>query len=232
MSHVLTPPKSALKPRPWLLFSSSTGQTFKNFYQRLDRESQDSLVGFFTDRPCAAATLARQVLHETPVYQLDRKSFETFMLDWIEKKRSERREFEDAVVFLCGFFGILSKEFLDACPFPVLNTHPTLLPSFPGLDHKVQRKAWETVSVSGFTVHMVDETLDGGPIVFQQPVSMDPSWTEDEARNAVRETEQRWLPYVWSYILRSSLQKSDVKLTSRELRLKHNFHFKSFMEAR
>jgi phosphoribosylglycinamide formyltransferase-1 len=114
----------------------------------------------------------------------------------------------------------------------VINTHPSLLPAFPGLDHKVQRKAWETVPVSGFTIHMVNETLDGGPIIFQQPVSMDPSWNEDEARHAVRETEQRWLPPVWSQLLRSDLQKADLELSSRELRLKHKMKFNSFMEAR
>lgn len=212
-------------PRPWLLFSSSTGQTFKNFYQRLDVASQDSLQGFFTDRPCAAATLARQALREAPVYELEKKQFENFVLEWIEKKR-----IDNAVILLCGFFGILSKEFLDACPFPVINTHPSLLPSFPGLDHKVQRLAWESVPVSGFTLHLVNEKLDGGAIIFQQPVALDPHWTEDESRQQVRDVEQRWLPLVWTKILRSEISKNDLQLTSRELRLKHGLFINSFVE--
>gem|GEM_PF-878984 len=216
---------SSSQPRPWLLFSSSTGQTFRSFYQRLDLQSQDSMLGFFTDRPCAAATLARQVLREAPVYELEKKKFEAFMLDWIEKKN-----IDNALILLCGFFGILSKEFLDACPFPVVNTHPSLLPAFPGLDHRVQKKAWESVPVSGFSVHMVSEELDGGPIIFQQPVSMDPRWSEDDARKNVRDAEQRWLPKVWMNLLRSDLQKEDLSLTSRDLRLKHNWNFNSFVE--
>jgi folate-dependent phosphoribosylglycinamide formyltransferase PurN len=211
--------------RQWLLFSSSTGQTFRSFYLGLDAESQSSIEGFFTDRPCAAATLARQVLERAPVYELERKQFEAFVLDWIEKK-----QIKDAVILLCGFFGILSADFLERCPFPVINTHPSMLPSFPGLDHKVQRLAWESVPVSGFSVHMVTEKLDGGAIVFQQPVALDPRWDEDESRRQVRAVEQRWLPRIWMQILRSQISKEDLSLTSRELRLKHGFFDFGFQE--
>jgi len=211
--------------RPWLLFSSSTGQTFRSFYQGLDPDCQASIEGFFTDRPCAAATLAKQILEKAPVYELEKKHFEAFVLDWIEKK-----QLKDGVILLCGFFGILSANFLARCPFPVLNTHPSLLPSFPGLDHKVQRLAWESVPVSGFSVHMVTEKLDGGAIVFQQPVALDPRWDEDESRRQVRAVEQRWLPRIWNAVLRSSISKDDLALTSRELRLKHSLFDFGFQE--
>ncbi len=214
-----------VKARPWLVFSSSTGQTFRAFYQGLDNESRAGIEGFFTDRPCAAATLARQLLERAPVYELEKKQFESFVLDWIEK-----RQLKDAVVLLCGFFGILSAEFLERCPFPVINTHPSLLPAFPGLDHKVHKKAWESVSVSGFTLHMVNETLDGGPIVFQQPVALDPRWDEDESRRQVRYVEQRWLPRIWQRVVRSSISKDDLSLSSRDLRLKHEFFEPGFQE--
>ncbi len=217
------------KKRQWLLFSSSTGQTFRNFYLSLHKDSQTQIKGFFTDRPCAAATIARQVLEEAPVYELERAKFENFVLQWIEK-RVEKQELDDAVILLCGFFGILSKEFLEKCPFPVFNTHPSLLPAFPGLDKKVQKQAWESVPISGFTIHMVNASLDGGPIVFQQPVAMDPRWSEDEARDAVRAAEQRWLPVVWEYLLKTNVSKDDVLLTSRELRAKHGLFGAGFQE--
>ena len=220
---------AGLKKRPWLLFSSSTGQTFRNFYLALEKETQSQIKGFFTDRPCAAATLARNVLEEAPVYELEKAKFEDFVISWIEK-RAEKEDLEDAVILLCGFFGILSADFLERCPFPVVNTHPSLLPAFPGLDKKVQRKAWESVPVSGFTVHMVNASLDGGPIVFQQPVAMDPRWNEDQARNAVRDTEQRWLPVIWEKIISTNMSKADVELTSRELRAKYQLFGVGFQE--
>jgi folate-dependent phosphoribosylglycinamide formyltransferase PurN len=215
----------ALKQRPWLLFSSSTGQTFRSFYSALGSEAQNGILGFFTDRPCAAATIARQSLEEAPVYELEKSKFEEFVLEWIEKK-----EIQDAAILLCGFFGILSEDFLERCPFPVFNTHPSLLPAFPGLDKKVQKKAWEQVPISGFTVHMVNASLDGGPILFQQPVAMNPAWNEEEARDAVREAEQRWLPMVWEQVLNSRISKEDVALSGRELRQKHYWHLPTFVE--
>ena len=73
------------------------------------------------------------------------------------------------LVVLAGFMRILSRVFLDAFPYGILNIHPALLPSFPGVD--VQQKALDYgVKMSGCTVHFVDDTLDAGPIIMQAGV--------------------------------------------------------------
>jgi phosphoribosylglycinamide formyltransferase 1 len=73
------------------------------------------------------------------------------------------------LVCLAGYMRVLSREFIDAYRGRILNIHPSLLPSFPGLD--AQRQALEAgVKKSGCTVHFVDETLDGGPIIAQRVV--------------------------------------------------------------
>jgi phosphoribosylglycinamide formyltransferase 1 len=73
------------------------------------------------------------------------------------------------LVCLAGYMRLLSPCFVEAFRGRVLNIHPSLLPAFPGLD--AQRQAVEHgVRVSGCTVHFVDETLDGGPIVTQRAV--------------------------------------------------------------
>jgi phosphoribosylglycinamide formyltransferase-1 len=64
---------------------------------------------------------------------------------------------------------VLSSEFLNAFPRRILNIHPSLLPSFPGLNPQAQALE-QGARVSGCTVHFVDETLDGGPIVAQREV--------------------------------------------------------------
>lgn len=99
---------------------------------------------------------------------------------FIPSKQRLREEFDaDAVqvlnehnvslVVLAGFMRILSSVFLDAFRFGILNIHPALLPTFPGTD--VQQKAIDYgVRFSGCTVHFVDGTLDGGPIVLQAAV--------------------------------------------------------------
>jgi phosphoribosylglycinamide formyltransferase-1 len=73
------------------------------------------------------------------------------------------------LVCLAGYMRLLSTGFIEAFRHRILNIHPSLLPSFPGLD--AQRKAIEHgVKWSGCTVHFVDETLDGGPIIMQRVV--------------------------------------------------------------
>ena len=73
------------------------------------------------------------------------------------------------LICLAGYMRILSQSFLDSYRGRLLNIHPSLLPSFPGLD--AQRQALDNgVKLAGCTVHFVDETLDGGPIIAQRTV--------------------------------------------------------------
>ena len=73
------------------------------------------------------------------------------------------------LVCLAGYMRLLSSCFIEAFPRRILNIHPSLLPSFPGLDAHHQALA-HGVKFSGCTVHFVDDTLDGGPIIAQRVV--------------------------------------------------------------
>jgi phosphoribosylglycinamide formyltransferase-1 len=83
---------------------------------------------------------------------------------------------------------VLSPEFINAYPGRILNIHPSLLPAFPGLDAQRQALA-QGVKTSGCTVHLVDETLDGGPIIAQRivPVNRDDTVESLAARILVEE---------------------------------------------
>ncbi|HYO92476.1 MAG TPA: phosphoribosylglycinamide formyltransferase [Pyrinomonadaceae bacterium] len=79
------------------------------------------------------------------------------------------REHKVELVCLAGYMRLLSARFIDELRGRVVNIHPSLLPAFPGLD--AQRQALEHgVGWTGCTVHFVDEHLDAGPIILQQPV--------------------------------------------------------------
>ncbi len=73
------------------------------------------------------------------------------------------------LICLAGYMRLLSSSFVQAFPKGIINIHPSLLPSFPGLD--AQKQAYDAgVSVTGCTVHYVDEHLDNGPSILQKEV--------------------------------------------------------------
>lgn len=96
-------------------------------------------------------------------------------------------------VCLAGYLRIVGRELVDAYPERIVNIHPSLLPSFPGLD--AQRQAFEHgVKVSGCTVHLVDAGLDTGPIVLQRAV--DVATARSPAELAARILEEEHAAYV------------------------------------
>lgn len=86
------------------------------------------------------------------------------------------KPFSTGLIVLAGFMKILGTRFLHNYPGRIINIHPSLLPSFKGVD--AQKQAFDYgVKVSGVTVHFVDETLDGGHIILQKPVFREPADT-------------------------------------------------------
>ena len=96
------------------------------------------------------------------------------------------------LVCLAGYMRLLSAEFVRAFPQRILNIHPSLLPAFPGLDAQRQALTYG-VTLSGCTVHFVDEELDHGVIVLQKTVPVLPE--DDEAALAARILAQEHLAY-------------------------------------
>jgi len=94
------------------------------------------------------------------------------------------------LVCLAGYMRLLSPYFVAAFPNGILNIHPSLLPSFPGLES--QRQALEYgVKFAGCTVHFVDENLDAGPIVLQAVVPVADDDTEEALSARILQEEHR-----------------------------------------
>ena len=105
----------------------------------------------------------------------------------------ELRARDVSLVCLAGFMRLLGPTFLDAFPNGILNIHPSLLPSFPGVD--AQRQAWEHgAKVAGATVHFVTGELDGGPIVVQAAVPILDTDTPETLAARILEQEHRLYP--------------------------------------
>ena len=97
------------------------------------------------------------------------------------------------LVCLAGFMRLLGPVLLGAFQNKILNIHPSLLPAFPGL-HAVRQTVAAGVRISGCTVHVVDATLDGGPIVAQEAVPILPGDDEATLHERILAVEHRILP--------------------------------------
>ena len=104
-------------------------------------------------------------------------------------------------VCLAGYMRVLSASFLDHYPARVLNIHPSLLPSFPGLDAQEQALS-HGVRLSGCTVHFVDAGLDSGPIVEQRAVPVRDDDTVHSLSERILEQEHATYPSALARLLR------------------------------
>ena len=118
-------------------------------------------------------------------------------------------------VALAGYMRLLSKTFLDAFPNRVVNIHPALLPSFPGIHG--QRDAVEYgVKVSGCTVHFVDENMDHGPIIAQAPVPVLDDDTEETLKARILEQEHILFPHVLRLIAEGKVEIQGRKVIIKD----------------
>lgn len=110
------------------------------------------------------------------------------------------------LICLAGYMRVLSPYFVDAFKGRIVNIHPSLLPSFPGLD--AQRQALEHgVKISGCTVHFVDNTLDGGPIIAQRAVPVLDGDTVEKLSARILEQEHILYPEAVASIVGTLEQK-------------------------
>ena len=114
-----------------------------------------------------------------------RRARDDAMADWLNDHGVR-------LVVLAGYMQLLTPAFLARFPGRIVNVHPSLLPSFPGL-HAIERAVDAGVPETGVTVHLVDEGIDTGPVLRQEAVPVEPRATLEERIHAV---EHRLLPEV------------------------------------
>ena len=150
-----------------------------------------------SDQP-DAFTLEHARKHSIPAVHISAKGYRGRREEYDALLVQELRKHSVDLVILAGFMRIISKVLVQAYPHRMMNIHPALLPSFPGLH--VQKAAIEHgVKFSGCTVHFVDEGMDTGPVIIQAVVPVLDGDTED--------------------VLASRILKQEHKLFSRAIRL-------------
>jgi phosphoribosylglycinamide formyltransferase-1 len=127
---------------------------------------------------------------ETAVFSLaeepDREKRDEALAGWLEERGVE-------LVVLAGFMELLTPAFIRRFAGRIVNVHPALLPSFPGLG-AIEQAVEHGVKVAGVTVHFVDEGVDSGPIVLQEAFELPYHRDIDQVRQRFHEVEHRLLP--------------------------------------
>ncbi len=116
------------------------------------------------------------------------------------------------LVVSAGFMKILGPGFLAGIGCPMLNTHPALLPAFPGAHPVVDTLAYG-VKVTGATVHLVDDGVDTGPVLAQAAVGVRPGDTVDELHERIKTEERRLLVGTVAALARNGATVSGREVT-------------------
>ncbi len=163
-----------------------------------------------SDRDCEAENIAFR--SDIPVMRICRTIFGwDTTLPWNRQSHFEREAFSDFVtaslqqegidlIALAGFMTILTGSFHNSYQHRVINTHPSLLPAFPGA-HAVREALAAGLNQTGFTIHMVTEKVDCGPTIYQEAVAIRRGDTVESLHERIKQRERIAYPFILKQIL-------------------------------
>ncbi|MGZ5324270.1 MAG: phosphoribosylglycinamide formyltransferase [Solirubrobacterales bacterium] len=173
------------------VLASGGGTNLQAILDKLHGRGEVEVVGVVSDKPGARA-LARadEAGVETGVFPggeyQDREARDRAIGDWLDQR-------EVQLVVLAGYMQLLTPAFVERFRNRIVNVHPALLPSYPGLE-AVRQALDHGARVTGVTVHFVDEGVDSGPIISQRAVEVPESRDWDELEVEIHAAEHELLP--------------------------------------
>ena len=173
------------------VLASGTGTNLQAILDQLHGRDGIEVVAVASDKPGAQALeRAEGAGVETGTFETadypDREARDAAIGDWLDQREVE-------LIVLAGYMQLLSPSFVGRFRNRIVNVHPALLPSFPGLD-AIEQALEHGVRITGVTVHFVDEGVDSGPIILQRPVPVPASRELEELEDAIHATEHALLP--------------------------------------
>jgi phosphoribosylglycinamide formyltransferase 1 len=174
-----------------VVLASGEGTNLQAILDTLHGRGGIEVVGVGSDKPGAAVLArARRASVETAVFPSEehagREARDAAMGDWIESLGAD-------LVALAGYMQLLSPAFVARFRNRIVNVHPALLPSFPGLDAIGQALA-AGVDVTGVTVHFVDEGVDTGPSILQREVAVPAGRDRERLEREIHAVEHEIYP--------------------------------------
>jgi phosphoribosylglycinamide formyltransferase-1 len=186
-----------------VVLASGSGTNLQAILDTLHGREGIEVVGVGSDKPAARALeRAREAGVETGVFPREehagREARDLAMAEWIEARGAD-------LIVLAGYMQLLSPPFVRRFPNRIVNVHPALLPSFPGLDAIGQALA-AGVETTGVTVHFVDEGVDTGPAIAQREVPVPPGRDRAELEEAIHAVEHELYPEAIRMIARGAVR--------------------------
>lgn len=185
-----------MRPSPLRIavFASGNGSNFQAISDAVNAGRLDARIEFLVcDRP-GAKVVERAREAGVPVHAFRPKDYETRQAYETEIVRILKDK-QVEVVVLAGYMRILTEVLVEAYWGRMINIHPSLLPSFPGL-HALRQALDHGVKITGVTVHLVDGGLDSGPILAQRAVEIEPGDTEETLAERIHRIEHQFYPEV------------------------------------
>lgn len=171
---------------------SGSGTNLQAIIDRTVTGELDAEVACVISNKAGAVGLERARKHGIAAIHLDHRSF-SGRSEYDAALAKTLQEFNVDLVILAGFMRIVTPVLLDAFPNRVMNIHPALLPSFPGLDAQKQALDYG-VKLSGCTIHFVDAGTDTGPIILQAVVPVLEDDTEESLSKRIHHEEHKLYP--------------------------------------
>lgn len=173
------------------VLASGTGTNLQAILDSVHGRNGIEVVAVGSDKPTAQALARAQAAGvATAVFRAadypDREARDAAIAEWLTERGVE-------LIVLAGYMQLLSPGFIRRFAARIINVHPALLPSFPGLDAIGQALA-HGVRVTGVTVHFVDEGVDTGPILLQRAVPIPESRDRAALEDAIHAVEHELLP--------------------------------------
>lgn len=194
---------------PIAVLVSGSGSNLQSIIDRIEEGTLDAEIKLVVSNKPGVYGIERAKKHGIPYKVLlhtdypSREAFDQDMVNVIKEAGVD----ENGLVVLAGFMRIVTSVFLSAFANHVINIHPALLPSFPGV-HGQGDAAEYGVKISGCTVHFVDEQMDHGPVIIQAAVPCQAGETGDVLGPRILKLEHRVLPQAIQWFAENRLEIS------------------------
>jgi phosphoribosylglycinamide formyltransferase 1 len=174
-----------------VVLASGTGSNLQAILDRVHMREGIEVVGVGSDKRGAPA-IERARAARIAVGLFPREEFgerdgrDAAMAEWIGERGAD-------LVVLAGYMQLLSAAFVERFRNRIVNVHPALLPAFPGLD-AIGQALGAGATVTGVSVHFVDEGVDTGPVILQREVDVPPDRDRGALERAIHATEHQLYP--------------------------------------